>query len=296
MWLIIAISGYFLNALAAIIDKILLGKSISNPRVYAFFIALLGMAAFILAPWGFSMVSWRIIWWSFSTGGLFVFSLLLFFTALKAHEASRVVPLIGAVQPLGIFLLSFFFLGERLSFWQLTAFVFLIIGGVIISRGKTEKKSFSQKWIIYALLGGICFAAFYTASKYIFTQETFINGFLWPRLGALAVALLLLLSKKTREDLRKTRSSAHGGAWGIFLLGQTSGALSFILINYAISLASVTLINALQGTQYTFVFLLALILAFKFPKLLKEKLTASVILQKTLALLLIATGIVLLNF
>ncbi len=295
MWLVVAIGGYFLNALAAIIDKILLKKSIPNPRVYAFVISVLGILAFVLAPWGFSLVPARIILLSLITGGFFVFSLVLFFTALKKHEASRVVPLVGGIQPLGIFLLSFLFLGERLGQFQIIAFAFLVAGGILISHEYSGAKSSSKRWLWYAVFSGILFAAFYTMTKYIFTQVDFINGLLWPRLGSLVVALLLLFGKNTREDLFSIKKTARPASYGAFILGQVSGAFSFVLINYAISLASVTLVNALQGTQYAFVFIMALVLSFAFPKLLKEKLTSRVIIKKIAALSLIIAGIVFLN-
>jgi len=295
MWLIIAIGGYFLNALAAIIDKILLKKSVPNPGVYAFFISLLGILAFILAPWGLTLVSPRIMILSLITGALFVTALILFFTALQKNEASRVVPFIGGLQPAGIFLLSFLFLGERLSEFQIIAFVLLIFGGILISRERAEKNLESKSWFWYALISGLLFAGFYTLTKYIFTQVGFIDGLLWPRLGSFAVALLLLFGKKMREDLFNIRRTAAPASYGAFLFGQTAGAFSFVLINYAISLASVTLVNALQGTQYAFVFILALILSFTLPKLLKEKLTSRIIVQKIIALILIIAGIVFLN-
>ncbi|MCD4705917.1 hypothetical protein K8R61_02450, partial [bacterium] len=67
--------------------------------------------------------------------------------------------------------------------------------------------------------------------------------------------------------------------------------LKFLLINYAFSINSVTLTHSLQGLQYTFLFLIILILSKKFPFILKEKITPFILTQKICAILLICGGL-----
>ena len=62
--------------------------------------------------------------------------------------------------------------------------------------------------------------------------------------------------------------------------------------NYAIRLGSVTLINALQGTQYLFLLALTSLLSLKFPKILHEKVTTQTITQKIIAIVIISFGLV----
>lgn len=299
IWLWSALGGYFFNAISSVINKILLGKSIPNPQVYAFLVSVLGLAGFVLAPWGFSLISWYWMLISLITGICFVGALILFFTALKKDEASQVVPLVGGVQPLIIFLLAFTFLGERLSSWQIFAFVLLIIGGVLISIDPSGKGKKGQSGGVgLAILSGIIFALFYVLTKYIFNNLDFINGFIWPRIGSFIVALFLLFNSKTRRSIlpKKRKRKKSKKIYTVFLGGQILGALSFVLINYSISLASVTLVNVLQGIQYTFVFILALLLMSSFPKLLKEQMTTKIILQRLISIIIIGVGIAIMNF
>ncbi|MBU2575664.1 hypothetical protein KKF64_01050, partial [Patescibacteria group bacterium] len=74
------------------------------------------------------------------------------------------------------------------------------------------------------------------------------------------------------------------------------GALGFVLVNYSISLASVSLVNAMQGAQYAFLLLMIILLAKKFPKIMSEKLTGAVLAQKIFAIILISIGIGLIAF
>lgn len=295
-WLPLSIGAYFLNAVASIVDKSLLEKAIPQSRLYAFFVGVLGLIGLVVAPFGISIPSAGFLLISFVTGAIFVLALALFFTALQRSEASRVVPFVGGVQPLGIFLLSFLFLNETLSLWQIIAFMCLVAGGVIISLPAKKQPTSEKKlpWVGLALAAGVAFACFYVLTKYLYLNESFVNGFAWPRIGAAIAACFLLFEPAVRTSLKKMRQSGTGKVSVIFLFGQGAGALSFIVLNYAISLGSVTLINALQGTQYVFVFVMAVALAWKFPKLLGENITPRVIIQKVIAIGAIVLGLILL--
>lgn len=295
MWLPIALFGYFLNAIAAIIDKALLTKSVPNPKVYAFFISILGLIAFVAAPFGLSIPSIQFLLLSLLTGGLSVLALVSFFTALQKGEASRVVPIVGGVQPIIILALSRIFLGEQLLRHELLAFGLLILGGIIISYDQTEHHSKTSQWVGWALLSGGFYGFFYILTKYLFLNASFIDGFLWPRLGAGVIALFLLLDPITRKSLKTTSENSGKGGKLAFIIGQTSGASSFLFINYAIAIGSVSLVNAMQGSQYAFVFILTLVLSKRISKLLSEKITPMIITQKVAAILLIMAGIFLLG-
>lgn len=294
MWLIVVIIAHFFNAVAFIIDKYLLTKSIPNPVAYSFYIGLLGLLGFILAPFG-------LVWpgfWQFllalASGATFILALFFFFLALKENEASRVVPFIGGLQPIFIFVLSFLFLAERLSSQELLAFILLIIGGVIISQEKSKQSFFSWQSLIFAFLAALIFAFSFVLAKYIYLEQNFVSGFVWSRLGGGLMALVFLIFKSNRDKIFQPQKKASKGLKFLFLANQGFGALGFILLNYAIFLASVTLVNVLQGTQYAFLFLMVIFLSKKFPQILKEKLSSAIILKKIFAIFIISLGLVVL--
>jgi len=61
--------------------------------------------------------------------------------------------------------------------------------------------------------------------------------------------------------------------------------------NYAIAIGSVTMVNALQGTQYAFLLILTILLSVRFPKILKEDVSESKIVLKIASLILISIGL-----
>lgn len=294
-WLIIVIIAYFLNAVAAVVDKYLISKRVPQPAVYAFSISILGILSVFLIPFGFTVPKFLMIFWSLVAGVSFTFALFFLFTALKFGETTKITPFIGGLQPIFIFILSYFFLQERLAANQIIAFAFLVIGTIFISYNFSGKKVFQENGLLYALISTILFAIFYFLTKFIFQSVAFIPAFVWIRFGSIFGALLFLIPSSTRNKIFNTFKSREGRKKGtslIFFFGQICGAFSFFLINYAIKLNSVSLTNALQGIQYVFLIIMVIILSKKFPYILEEKLTSKILFQKIVAVIFISLGLI----
>lgn len=294
MWLVIVTIGYLLNAISSVVNKSLLNKDIPNPVVYTFYICILGLAVFALAPFGLAWIGFNMFIISLIAGILFTGALLSMFTALLNDEVSRVIPLIGGLQPVFVFWLAFFFLGERLLNNQVIAFVLVLLGGLLITI-RWQKASRQQvKLFFLSLLSALLFALSFVLSKYIFDSTDFISGFIWTRVGSFLGAVVLLLWAVNRKAIFGNVKTAGRTVGLIFILGQVAGALSFIMINWAMAMGSVTLVNALQGLQYVFLFIIVLLLAKRYPEWLKENTRGLVLVQKIIAILLISGGLYLL--
>lgn len=293
MWLLIVVSAYFLNAVAAVVDKFLIAKKIPNPAVYTFFIAALGLLGLVLIPWGFYWPGVLQFLVALLAGLTFTFALLYLFKALSLNEASRITPFIGGLSPIFVLIFSFLFLTERLGPNQLLAFFLIVAGSIVITWEKTQRKGLI-KGFAFAVFSALLFGISYTLTKYVYNHQAFISGFVWMRMAAFLGALLLLFCAANRQAIRERLRGSDVKVGGLFLFGQASGALSFILVNYAISLANVSLVNALQGLQYVFLLLMVLILAKWRPRILEEKLKGRILIQKVAAILLIVAGLALL--
>lgn len=291
-WLLVTILGHFFNALAFVVDKFLLVKKIKEPTVYAFMVGMLGLAAFVLLPFDFAWPRGIEIVLDFFAGAAFVVALFFFFSALKRSEASRVVPFTGGLIPIITFVLAYFLLTERLSVREIIAFFLLVIGAVLIAYEKKKGKS-ERGTYFFAFWASVFFAASFVLMKMVFENQDFIPGFVWSRAGAGITAVFLLFYSPTRRGLFSGEERPKGKTGLLFLGGQISGAAGFILLNYAISLAKVSLVNAFQGLQYAFLFLILLILSVRWPKIIKESLERSIIIKKVAAILLIGAGLVL---
>ncbi|MBI5022832.1 MAG: DMT family transporter [Candidatus Magasanikbacteria bacterium] len=293
MWLLITAVAYFLNAIAAVVDKFLISKKISNSAVYAFYISALGLSGLILIPWGFGWIGWWNLAIVLAAGVTFTCALLHLFKGLAVNESSRITPFIGGLSPIFVFIFSFFLLGERLVGKQPLAFILIIIGTVFISLGKSSKKNLVVGFW-YAGISALMFGVSYTLTKLAYNNVSFINGFVWLRITTFIGGLFLLYSAANRRDIFHPSEKTVQKAGPLFLFGQVAGAASFLLINYAISISSVTIVNALQGLQYVFLLIMILILARLRPQVLEEKLRGVVLTQKISAIVLIGAGLYLL--
>ncbi|MBI4433591.1 DMT family transporter [Candidatus Uhrbacteria bacterium] len=293
-WIPIVVGAHLLNAFAFLVDKFLLAQSVPNPAVYAFSVGMLGAVAFAFLPFDFVIPTAAQAVLDVAAGVTFVVALLCFFTALKRGEASRIVPYVGGTIPMWTLIFAYLGLGERLSPRELFAFAILVTGSALIAREPAGgSRRGARGAYVVASFAAIAFALSTVLMKAVFETQPFLAGFIWSRAGAVLAALALLLHPATRRAIfrKKERPSRH--SFGLFLGGQIAGAVGFLSLQYAVNLASPTLVNALQGVQYAFLFAFVFFLGHRFPQL-RERWTRPIIVQKLCALGVIALGLALL--
>lgn len=318
LWLIATILSYLILAVVFLIDKHLLSTFITNPKIYAFYVGVLGISALILAPFiNFYVPSLEQILLSFLAGLFFLYALFSFYRVLSLFEASQIVPAVGGFLPIFSFLLAFLISRgkETLEAQKFLAFIFLILGTVLISykknssanslKGKVfSKKSPSAIKSLYFSAGtAFVWAMFFLLAKYVYSGQNFLNGFLWIRIGAGFFAFLLFaFSKEVKKEVFKIKLKlgsflSFKKTTFVFIFNQVLGVIANLLQNWAISLAPliyISLITALQGVQYLFLLIFVTIISLKFPWLLKEEISKKIFFQKLLAILLIGAGFTLL--
>ena len=303
-WIFVAVSAYFLGAFAVLLDKFLLGsKRISSPQVYTFYVGIFGLGAFLFAPFGFDVPSAWQITISFISGAIYIGGIFALNLSINKAEASRVTPVVFSVVPIATYLISFVFNDEKLTLIQIGGVALLIIGGLLISFDlplKLNKRKFFVGFY-FSCLAGVLLAISYVMFKMVYVEQTFLNGFMWTRVGGFAAALLLLIVPTWRKAIFKSFSHAkkpskeHIGTGGIFIANKILGGTSSILLNKAFQLGSVTLVNSMVSLQYVFVLILVAIAAKKHPKVFEEKLLFWDWAQKVVAILIIAIGMVLIS-
>jgi drug/metabolite transporter (DMT)-like permease len=316
MWLTISVIAYFINAGVYVADKFLLSQKIHSSITYAFYVGIWSIFnIFLLAfdPW---IPTRPELLLDLSAGVLFLFTLVFWYKALHQSEATRVVPIVGALVPIFSFWLSYLFLGESLEEKQMLAFFILIIGGVLISIKRTRfyktKEIFNRvrsvsgkifgdvraesrptrRLVVNSIVSALFFALYYVLIKYVYTNQPFIGGFVWSRMGSFLGVLFILLIPKWRTLIIKHQEGVGSPKkLSFFLSVRLLAAVAFIMLNLAISLGNVALINSLQGAQYIFLILIVLFLSHKHPKILKEELGGGVMLQKIIGILLVSVGL-----
>jgi drug/metabolite transporter (DMT)-like permease len=302
-WLIITIIAYLILAIVFLVDKYLLVGPIPDPKVYAFYVGILGVAVLLLIPFlNFYFPSLSDAFLSFVSGASSVLAIFWFFKGLKLFEPSRIVPAVGGILPIFTFLIIFIFSGgkETLGFFGLVAFILLTLGTFLITFEKAKR--ISSKSLKISIVAAFFFAVSFVSAKYVYLSHPFLVSLVWIKTGGALAALIFLLNRQMRKELFKEKITFEKKTAAIFLSGQAAGAGANILQNWAVALAPlafVAVINALQGIQYVFLLIFTVLISLVYPLWaervgLKEEVSREVVFQKIFAILLIGTGLALL--
>lgn len=293
-WILIAVISYLLFAINAVTDKFLLSRSVKSPIVFAFYIAILSPTVLLLAPFGLRLLDPVNLLIALVAGSCYTFALYYFYSAIQQTSISRILPIEGGLVPVFTLFLAAGLLNETLTGNQMAAFIFLVLGAVLISF-KQEKGGWYPKAMVNAALAAFLFALSFTLTKYIYNETNFISGMIWTRLGLFVGALGFILPKQNRELIFQAPKSTTSSNKLIFYTAHAAGALAGFLQNYAISIGSVIIVNALQGAQFAFLLGITIALSRFFPKVLSEKITPLILAQKITAIILITCGLVVLT-
>lgn len=304
LWIALAITAYFLNAVTAVGDKFLLAKKLPSAASYAFYTGALGVLVIFLAPWGLTWPGYPVFFIALISGIMFFGGLLAFFSVIRQGEVSRFVLLVDGLTPIFILGSSYFLLAERLPAQSLYAFSAFVAGGLLIAydpavwteaaQTNGDRRRWAEgSWV--AVLAALLFAASFVTLKYVFNDQSFISGFIWTRLGSFIGALLLLFFAPARREI----FNSTGGFFslrigGLFMANKVLAGAALVLTDYAIYLGSVTMVNAMQGVKYAFVLLITLTLSRRHPQILREKFSGIDLAQKIVATILIGTGFLML--
>jgi drug/metabolite transporter (DMT)-like permease len=302
LWLPIAIGAYLLYALAALGDKALLAGSFKTPATYAMFVGVGGLIPFVVLALviGIPVPSFAAVGYAFVSGILFILALLPYYRGIQRFEVSRIVPATGGLVPIFTFILGIVFLpgGDSFTPLGLVAFAILICGSVLLSIDRAKRVSAAS--IRIALLASLLFASSFLLLKSAYLLQSLWSGLLWVQMGAAVTGIaLFLILRDVREDVRvRVRGNASGEnrkTLKLFLATQASAAGASILQHAAFYLAPAALfafVNALQGVQYLFLLVLAVVLSRRFPALFNEETSKGSLVQKGIGIALIVLGLV----
>src|SRR3989344_3966870 len=99
-WLFIIILAYFFFSIASLGDKLVLNRA-KNPKLYVFYVGILGLLALFLIPFTeFAIPDPQSFLWIILTSLTFIIGLYLLYVAIAKFEVSRVVAIVGSIQPI----------------------------------------------------------------------------------------------------------------------------------------------------------------------------------------------------
>ena len=263
-WIALAALAQLFNAVTVLVDKYVItcincvGRT---PVAYAFWVSLLSGFVIVLVPFG--VVSWpsgSVIGLSCAVAFTYITSILLLYSALRRAGASDVVPVVGAVSAITTFSLAYVLLNQDLPDSSLLGLGLLIVGTALISHFRFTLNSFT-----ISVFSGIFFGFSAILIKLIFIETTFIDGFFWSRMTNVVGALMLLAWPGNYKAIMTGVQGTTTTTKWIVVGNKALSGVAFALILFAISLGSVSVVNAMSGLQFVFLLSFAYLFADIFP-------------------------------
>lgn len=305
-WLVLALGGHLANAAAFLVDKMLLSQAFKRSATYAVLMGCVSALVIVASPWVPAWPDRSLFPVILAFGGCFIFALWAFFEAMRREEASRVVPIVGALIPLFSWIGESFFLGGVFSTRELVGLGLLIISTVLFTRGSSKRTSVSWEVIELATVAAFLFATASLCGKYAFERAPFLGVLIVSRLCGVVIALFvaLIAGQATRTEIRvillpvktkKKKPTISPVVTVLAIIGQLLGGVGFICVHLAMIQGSAAIVNALQAIQYGFLVLLAWVGGKRIREVLHEEVSRRTLLQKGIGVLTVAGGLWLLT-
>ncbi len=286
LWLYLALLAYFINAVAFIIDKHLLSSHIPRPLAYAFGVSVLSILAVVLIPFGVSWLGLNYFIIAFVSGASFFVALFFLYTAIKASDASVASTNVGTLSAIFTYFFSILILHNKLGLNNGFAFAVLIMGLLFIGLVR-------RNIVKYSILSGLLFGLSVVLLKLTFNTSDFINGIFWTRVGFVGSAFFILFFPSTRKEIYDSLHAAPIKSMYLFVLNKIIASIGFVVYYYAVNLGEISLISALLGIQFVFVFILALIFGNKLSGI-SENIKGKILAGKLVGIALIVLGFIML--
>lgn len=305
-WFFLALGGHLANAAAFLVDKMLLTRAFKRSATYAVLMGSLSAFVVVAAPWVSAWPDRSLFLPIFAFGGCFVAALWAFFSALRREEASRVVPIVGALVPIFTWIGESFFLGGVFSSRELFGFALLVLSTVLFTRGSKQRQNVSLEVLELSVLAAFLFATASLCGKFAFDRASFLGVLVLSRVcGAMvALGIAAVAGREARAEIatillptktKKKKPNISVAATLFAVIGQLLGGVGFVCVHLAMIQGSAAIVNALQAVQYGVLVLLAWIGGTRLRTLLKEETSIATLLQKGIGVLTVAIGLWLLT-
>ncbi len=291
IWLLFAVLAPFFYALVNIIDKFILEKRITNFYVYAVVTGFSYVIPISIIYYfvGLPSIDQKTAMIVLLVGTCYGIIHFLYYYVMTKYEVSRVVGLFY-VYPVFVALLSFLFIGERLTPLHYIA-ILVAIGGTFFLGTEKQKNKWRLSHLFWLMLiGAILPAVIDVSDKYLLGKFSYWEVYLLVTIPAAVISILPIFSKNVRRDLSQVR-----GTVSLVLLMEAlafGGAFAFLR---AAALAPISIVSAFGTLQPVFVFVITILFSRFLPAFLKETLNHHVLLHKSAGIALIVVAAVILS-
>lgn len=273
-WLYLALLAPLLYAAVNLLDDNLLRFIYKTPLVGAAISGVFGVVPALLIwvlGWGSLSLGLDMVLLSLAAGFLVVVSYFFYFKGFESANPSVVAALLS-LSPVLIPFAAHFIVDERLTATEIAGFAIVI--GAAFAYTLTDVKKFAiSKALMPVLTAAVIVDIVSVTNKYVYQRADFYSAYIYFSLGMLLGGIMFMALHHLRHEkispkkLYKQKSS-------ILILGLSAVELLNLAAEFAhdraISLGSVSLVNALENLQPLYVLLIAAALYPVWPKYFRE--------------------------
>lgn len=295
-WLLLSFTGPVLWAISTHFDKYLVERYFKISNVGTLLIFTACTSAAILPPIWFlnpevAGIDMRSALLMTAAGALYMGAMLFYLKALQREDASLVAVFFQAGPLLG-YVLAYVVLGERLSPTQMAGGL-LTICGVVISSIQPHPigRKFKPRFALLMLTCSLALAVSALMFKFVAIRDAFWPSVFWMYVGEALFGLLLLGFGPDRRQFLQLIKSNPAFVISINAVNELINLVGTIATRFALTLAPLSLVQAIGGTTTLFVFAFGIVLSLFYPNIEREDLGPRALAQKGLAALFVAAGV-----
>ncbi len=301
LWLLLAFLGPVLWAASTHIDKYLVEKFFKHADT-AVLLVFTALICVVPMPLIWALVPEvtaqppRDIAAMTAAGLLYMGALFFYLRALQGEEASVIAPLFQA-SPLFVYALAFLVLGEKLTPVQMGGGLAIMASAAVAAfeTGGGRRGRFKARLVLLMLACALAMAASSVIFKLFALRDQFWITTFWMFAGETLFGAALMAVPSYRKQffaLFKKHPGAMAAVNGANELINLGGGLA---ARYASLLGPLAIVQAIGSTTPIFVFAFGVALSLLWPKLGREDVSRRSLVQKGIAVLLMAVGVALIG-
>lgn len=296
LWILLAITAHFFWAVGNVGDKYILGNKIKDPYFYLIFSELISVSLIALIPFvKFYIPEIKLIILIALAAFLLFIAGFPYIKAIQMEEITR-INIWWNMIPIFTLFIGWVTIGQKLTAVQIFALVILTSGAVIGSIYLKDKKIKFSKVVWLMATSCLFYSGYAIIFSYVSRIIPFLVVFIWIYIFVFFYSLSVFISRKFRDSFVQNIKQLDTKLIIVVVLLSLWYFIATFFNVWALSLGIAALVFAMEGFQVIFVFLLAVLISFFNPKILKEDLSYKNILLKVIALVCMVIGVAILAF